>query len=495
VNQRKDFIIYDWLVLEKQKKNQQKQTDDIITEKINELGKGYEKHPELDPLIPKNLRKRAFLEYIFSQIIDCKSTYDISSVFDQITETIFLSERNFYRFIGHKEENAISEEIIQNYLTQLQDKLQMVVNRVNKQSGINSCTKFRYYWSKEVVLDYYERIQKYLGQVEVSKGSHKEKFLRISEKQPKEDSKKINVGKEDPFAYEENKKQRKMNSQEMDRVKEIKTIDRSDRQNEILEKKRVIEIKKDKQLPSQKQRIHVSERLKIEEIGSSRYDKETHIGSRAVLKRLLTTLSKIEDKFGLNNPSPTYEPPKNLILKYNNSNKNKLIIHAESTDDKDLAHFLLEGFGLSNRSKIGKGAFWFGKIIYPMRENRKNEWHRFTSFLSSSCERKIKNHDKWYSSKYAGGEKTVKRRIIVKIDLCALKSLKTELMENAYILANDNTHRKWLNQARADARRNKNPEAALKRLDENISWWNKFRNKNHQIQEDSRAFRTFQHNR
>ncbi|MHA2239856.1 MAG: hypothetical protein ACXAB2_16065, partial [Candidatus Hodarchaeales archaeon] len=38
VNQRKDFIIYDWLVLEKQKKNQQKQTDDIITEKINELG-------------------------------------------------------------------------------------------------------------------------------------------------------------------------------------------------------------------------------------------------------------------------------------------------------------------------------------------------------------------------------------------------------------------------------------------------------------------------
>ncbi|MHA2326941.1 MAG: hypothetical protein ACXACR_00300 [Candidatus Hodarchaeales archaeon] len=204
------------------------------------------------------------------------------------------------------------------------------------------------------------------------------------------------------------------------------------------------------------------------------YNKKTHITSRPIVRKMLSTLQKIEDNFGLNDLSPKYKPPMNLILNYENSNENKLIIKADSENDKDLAHFLLEGFGLSSKAKIEKGAFWFGKIMYPMKGKSKNEWHRFTRFISSRSERKIENHDKWYASKHAGSAKTIKRRVLVEIGLNALKEVKAELMENAKILANDNNHRKWLNHSRADAKRNKNPETALQRLEENISWWNRF---------------------
>ncbi|PWI46994.1 hypothetical protein CEE45_13910 [Candidatus Heimdallarchaeota archaeon B3_Heim] len=204
-------------------------------------------------------------------------------------------------------------------------------------------------------------------------------------------------------------------------------------------------------------------------------DTEAYISSRPIVKNLLTTLKIIEDNFGINGLSPAYKPPKNLILSYDNSNKNKLIINAESADDKDLAHFLLEGFQLSSRSKTAKGAFWFGKIMHPMKGKSKNEWHKFTSFLKSRSERKIENHDKWYSSKHAGGEKTVRRRINVEIDINGFKLLKAELMDNAVSLANDSSHRIWVKQTRADARRNKNPTDALKRAEENIQWWNSIR--------------------
>lgn len=214
-----------------------------------------------------------------------------------------------------------------------------------------------------------------------------------------------------------------------------------------------------------------SPKKKVESITN---DKKAHITSRPIVKNLLTTLQKIEENFGLNDLSPTYKPPINLILNYDNSNENKLIIKAESVNDKDLAHFLLEGFGLSSKAKVEKGAFWFGKIIYPMKGKSKNEWHRFTKFISSRSERKIENHDKWYSSKHAGSAKTIRRRVLVEIALNALKGVKAELMENAIILANDSKHRKWVNHSRADARRNKNPETALQRLEENILWWNKF---------------------
>ncbi|MFX0173130.1 MAG: hypothetical protein ACFE9L_14630 [Candidatus Hodarchaeota archaeon] len=109
-----------------------------------------------------------------------------------------------------------------------------------------------------------------------------------------------------------------------------------------------------------------------------------------------------------------------------------------------------------------------------MKHKRKNEWYRFTDFISSSCERKIENQEKWYASKHAGGGKTVRRRIVVEIDITAFKMLKGELIENARMLANDSSHRKWVNQSRADARGNKYPDVALKRAEERILWWNDF---------------------
>ncbi|MHA2217262.1 MAG: hypothetical protein ACXADW_15985 [Candidatus Hodarchaeales archaeon] len=38
-------------------------------------------------------------------------------------------------------------------------KLQSIVGKVGKPNGIDSCGQFRYHWEKEVMLDYYGRIQ------------------------------------------------------------------------------------------------------------------------------------------------------------------------------------------------------------------------------------------------------------------------------------------------------------------------------------------------
>lgn len=38
-------------------------------------------------------------------------------------------------------------------------KHQAIVNQVGKPDGIESYVQFRYHWVKEVVLDYFERIQ------------------------------------------------------------------------------------------------------------------------------------------------------------------------------------------------------------------------------------------------------------------------------------------------------------------------------------------------
>ncbi len=211
------------------------------------------------------------------------------------------------------------------------------------------------------------------------------------------------------------------------------------------------------------------------EFDSSSIDNKTNINSRPIVYNLLTSLQRIGKNFGLNGRSPIYKPPENLILEYDNIFEEKLIIKAESKSDKALSHFLLEGFGLTTRTDIKRGAFWFNKIIYPTKGNYKNEWFRFTEFLSSTCERKIENHNRWFSSKHAGGAKTVRRRIIVEIDLNAFKALRAELYENGKILANDSSHRRWVIQSRADARRNKNPERALQRVEEKIAWWNHIR--------------------
>lgn len=151
-----DFIKFEWLVLNKA---------DIptkgLSEEYSKLCCGFEKHPELDPLIPRNLRKRVLLEEIYEKAIESKTTFNISNKFNKIKKMVLTSERKFNRFIGQKEENTLTEEIIEKYLNKMQIKLQAIVNQVGKPNGIDSCAQFRYHWTKEVTLDYYKRIQGY----------------------------------------------------------------------------------------------------------------------------------------------------------------------------------------------------------------------------------------------------------------------------------------------------------------------------------------------
>jgi len=161
VNQEDDNIRYEWLVFDKHMSSRLELTDRFL-EKINYLVRQFEKHPELDPLIPRNLRKRAIVESIYNKAMENESIYDISNEFDQIKDIILTSERKFCHFTAQNEGNIITEELIGKYLINLQDRLQKLVNRVGRPNGIDSCAQFKYHWAKEVVLDYYERIQEYM---------------------------------------------------------------------------------------------------------------------------------------------------------------------------------------------------------------------------------------------------------------------------------------------------------------------------------------------
>lgn len=228
----------------------------------------------------------------------------------------------------------------------------------------------------------------------------------------------------------------------------------------------------DERLNSEKNNIKSTE----VEFKSIKLNKKIFISSRPIAKDMLTTLQKIEANFGLNDLTSLYKPPKDLIIAYKRY-KNKLLIQAESENDKALESFLLDGIGLSTKSDIRKGVYWLGKIKYPSKGRHKNEWYRFSSFISSSCERKIANHDNWFPSKHAGGKKTVRRRIYIEINPEKLRYFKIKLLNNVIALANHSSHRKWVSQSRADARRNRNPENASKRIEQSIIWWNGFRTK------------------
>jgi hypothetical protein len=43
----------------------------------------------------------------------------------------------------------------------MKQKLQLIVNQIENQDGIESYGQFKYHWEKEVMLDYYERIKRY----------------------------------------------------------------------------------------------------------------------------------------------------------------------------------------------------------------------------------------------------------------------------------------------------------------------------------------------
>ncbi|GAH10095.1 unnamed protein product [marine sediment metagenome] len=63
-----------------------------LFEEFNELGGGFERHPELDPLIPRNLRKRILLDEIYEKVIESDIVIDVSHKFNSIIGLILTSE-------------------------------------------------------------------------------------------------------------------------------------------------------------------------------------------------------------------------------------------------------------------------------------------------------------------------------------------------------------------------------------------------------------------